>query len=110
MPKLPQVGYHNSQDVVRNPVSRVDTKFAYTFENLFHPFVGELIAKLNQESLPAMMDASRPSTIPSASISTQSFVTSAGLSESVVFIEGGPAIWLQPMREMHRRVKGMTLW
>lgn len=34
-----------------------DTKFNYTFENFFHPYVGELIAKLNRESLPGMLDA-----------------------------------------------------
>lgn len=28
-----------------------DTKYTYTFENFFHPFVGELIAKLDKESL-----------------------------------------------------------
>lgn len=33
-----------------------DTQFTYTFENFFHPFVGELIAKLNKESLPGVMD------------------------------------------------------
>ena len=31
--------------------------FKYTFENFFHPFVGDLISKLNQESLPGMLDA-----------------------------------------------------
>lgn len=35
-----------------------DTKFEYRFENFFHPFVGELIGKLNRESLPGMLDAS----------------------------------------------------
>ena len=34
-----------------------DTRFTYTFENFFHPFVGELIAKLNRDSLPGMLDA-----------------------------------------------------
>ena len=34
-----------------------DTQFTYTFKNFFHPFVGELIAKLNKESLPGMLDA-----------------------------------------------------
>jgi hypothetical protein len=33
-----------------------DTVFTYTFENFFHPFVGELIQKLNRESLPGMLD------------------------------------------------------
>lgn len=31
-------------------------KFHYTFRNFFHPFVGELIAKLNRDSLPGMLD------------------------------------------------------
>lgn len=34
-----------------------DTQFTYTFENFFHPFVGELIAKLNKDSLSDMLDA-----------------------------------------------------
>src|SRR5713226_1802690 len=34
-----------------------DIQFTYTFENFFHPFVGELIAKLNRDSLPGMLDA-----------------------------------------------------
>src|SRR5438046_6540717 len=33
-----------------------DTQFTYTFQNFFHPFVGELIAKLNRDSLPGMLD------------------------------------------------------
>lgn len=35
---------------------RQDTQFTYTFENFFHPFVGELIEKLNKESLSGMLD------------------------------------------------------
>jgi Tc toxin complex TcA C-terminal TcB-binding domain len=38
-------------------VAHHDTQFTYTFENFFHPFVAELIAKLNRESLPGMLDA-----------------------------------------------------
>ena len=34
-----------------------NTKFTYTFQNFFHPFVGELIAKLNRDSLPGALDA-----------------------------------------------------
>ncbi len=34
-----------------------DTQFKYTFENFFHPLVGELISKLNKESLADMLDA-----------------------------------------------------
>src|SRR5262245_26021674 len=32
-----------------------DTQFTYTFRNFFHPFVGELLAKLNRELLPGML-------------------------------------------------------
>lgn len=38
-------------------VSHQDTQFTYTFENFFHPFIGELIAKLNRDSLSGMLDA-----------------------------------------------------
>ncbi len=34
-----------------------DTQFNYTFENFFHPLVGELISKLNTDSLQGMLDA-----------------------------------------------------
>jgi hypothetical protein len=34
-----------------------DTQFTYDFLNFFHPFVGELIRKLNRDSLPGLMDA-----------------------------------------------------
>ena len=36
--------------------STQDTEFTYTFENFFHPFVGELITQLNRNSLPGMLD------------------------------------------------------
>jgi hypothetical protein len=35
---------------------RQDIEFTYTFENFFHPFVGELIQKLNRDSLVGMLD------------------------------------------------------
>src|SRR6476660_5402074 len=38
-------------------VGQQDASFTYKFENFFHPFVGELIAKLNRDSLPGMLDA-----------------------------------------------------
>jgi hypothetical protein len=34
-----------------------DNKFNYTYENFFHPFVGELLSRLNTDSLAATMDA-----------------------------------------------------
>ncbi len=40
-----------------------DTQFSYTFEHFFHPFLGELIQKLNMKSLPGLMDASWQETL-----------------------------------------------
>lgn len=34
-----------------------DTKFTYTFQNFFHPFVGDLISRLNHKSIEGMLDA-----------------------------------------------------
>lgn len=34
-----------------------ETKFTYTFHNHFHPFVSELLEKLNRESLDGLLDA-----------------------------------------------------
>src|SRR5215471_12450053 len=55
-----QVGFHNSQDanlqVQSSARSRADVEFTYTFENFFHPFVGELIQQLNKASVPGMLD------------------------------------------------------
>ncbi|MBX9895652.1 MAG: hypothetical protein K2Y09_10810 [Nitrosomonas sp.] len=56
-----QIGYHISEAAVAVQIVatkfRRAPKFIYTFENFFHPFVGELIAKLNKESLSGMLDA-----------------------------------------------------
>jgi hypothetical protein len=56
-----QFGFHDIQNAslkVRPWVTwREDTEFTYTFQNFFHPFVGELIKKLNRESLPGLLDA-----------------------------------------------------
>ncbi len=35
---------------------QMDTQFTYTFENFFHPFVGELIELLNKKSLAGLLD------------------------------------------------------
>jgi hypothetical protein len=46
--------FHTAKDVIYwggYYTERQDTQFTYTFENFFHPFVGELIEKLNKESL-----------------------------------------------------------
>lgn len=36
---------------------RTDPRFVYTFHNFFHPYVGELIAAVNRDSLPGIYDA-----------------------------------------------------
>ena len=53
-----QVGSHDAalaENAWAVSSSHQDTQFTYTFENFFHPFVGELIAKLNRDSLPIML-------------------------------------------------------
>lgn len=61
MPKLTtQIGFHNFADLEQIELailtSREDTQFTYTFENFFHPYVGELIEQLNQRSLAGLLD------------------------------------------------------
>jgi Tc toxin complex TcA C-terminal TcB-binding domain len=55
-----QFGFHYIHDSHRKvrPLYtwREDTEFTYTFENFFHPFVGELIERLNKQSIPGMLD------------------------------------------------------
>lgn len=54
------IGYHEKaleSQLTQLARGHQDTQFTYTFENFFHPFVGELIAKLNRDSLPGMLDA-----------------------------------------------------
>ena len=54
------VGFHDEKlytgSAASMPFAPVKA-FAYTFENFFHPFVGELVEKLERESLPGMLDA-----------------------------------------------------
>ena len=53
------VGFHDQTialEAEKVTLGHPDTKFTYNFANFFHPFVGELIAKLNRESLPGMLD------------------------------------------------------
>jgi receptor-binding and translocation channel-forming TcA subunit of Tc toxin len=57
------IGFHDevrtaaaSENVVRWE-NLEKTPFTYKFENFFHPFVDELIAKLNRDSLPGILDA-----------------------------------------------------
>lgn len=55
-----KLGSHSIKDAATINVALIKYKqemeFTYTFENFFHPFVGELIQKLNRDSLPGMLD------------------------------------------------------
>src|SRR5262249_17596357 len=55
-----QTGYHdyNSALAVANIRIKYELAetFTYTFENFFHPFVGELIAKLNKGTLKDLLE------------------------------------------------------
>ena len=53
--KVQGVVEYEQKDVNRWAISE-RTKFTYDFENFFHPFVGDLIEKLNKESLPGLLD------------------------------------------------------
>src|SRR5437588_536859 len=55
-----KIGYHDAAKAYSSGTLSFgywDTQFDYSFENFFHPFVGELISKLNRDSLPGVMDA-----------------------------------------------------
>ena len=54
------VGFHDNALAIKvAPVASThwDTQFIYKFTNFFHPLVGELIARLNEKSLPGVLDA-----------------------------------------------------
>ena len=53
-------GFHDTATALKVAALSLDywdRRFTYTFENFFHPFIGELISKLNRASLPGMLDA-----------------------------------------------------
>jgi hypothetical protein len=63
-----------------------DTEFTYTFENFFHPYVGELIQQLNTKSLAGLLDASYH-----ASLVDEFFATTyTELASKVVALETFP--------------------
>jgi hypothetical protein len=51
-------GFHELSDVAASGTTEdlIATEFTHTFENFFHPFVGELVQQLNQKSLPGLFD------------------------------------------------------
>jgi len=53
-----QVGFHGIHEAsqVAQTTPTKDTRFTYTFENFFHPYVGKLIGKLNTSSLAGFLD------------------------------------------------------
>lgn len=55
-----RAGFHQAKEVFWKDyeVAAVsgESAFTYTFENFFHPFVGELIEKLNRDSLSGLLD------------------------------------------------------
>lgn len=63
-----QIGFHYGDGYGDDPLGNgwtwshktihQDTEFTYTFENFFHPYVGELISRLNQKSLKGLLDPS----------------------------------------------------
>lgn len=54
------IGFHQAKDSFLSGLDIVafnkEGSFTYTFENFFHPFVGELVQKLNRDSLPGLLD------------------------------------------------------
>lgn len=55
------VGFHLNSDMLSYRrygwvEYKQESKFTYSFRNFFHPYVGELIQRLNQLSLPGMLD------------------------------------------------------
>jgi hypothetical protein len=53
------VGFHDrslGRVLDRISFGHWDTQFTYSFQNFFHPFVGEMIAKLNTDSLSGLVD------------------------------------------------------
>lgn len=59
-PTIAMIGFHAYQDALATQLGWVvynqEPEYTYTFENFFHPFVGELIEKLNKGSLKDMLD------------------------------------------------------
>src|SRR5438034_8853232 len=61
MANVVATGYHEQATVAftkHGPTGSWQPAFTYTFRNFFHPFVGELISRLNQGELADVMDGS----------------------------------------------------
>src|SRR6185503_9026442 len=59
-PTFTKIGFHENQNAMITQLGwttyNAEPEFTYTFENFFHPFISELIEKLNKESLKGMLD------------------------------------------------------
>ena len=55
----------NEQIIIKN-VGRKQVRFSYRFENFFHPFVAQLISRLNTSSLSGVMDPAWQSALEAA--------------------------------------------
>jgi hypothetical protein len=92
-----EIGFHDhaiSTNIGAIAVGYEDTQFKYTFENFFHPFVGELVSKLNQDSLPGMMDATWQDTLrlnfPTLLYNPNSDLVKVEFSQKEIDVAGGP--------------------
>jgi hypothetical protein len=53
-----ETSYFHESSLILQAVDQTAGNLTYRFENLFHPFVGELIEKLNKDSLSGLLDPS----------------------------------------------------
>jgi len=97
---IAKVGFHAYKDaIVTKPgwiTYKQEMEFTYTFENFFHPFVGELIEKLNKDSLPGMLDPNFQQGLATEffndfyALQTSSLVKVNSFPKEIDFREGGP--------------------
>ncbi len=98
-PTMEIIGFHGYKDAVATQIAWVEKnqqpEFTYKFENFFHPFVDELIKKLNKESLAGMLDPKTQSKttdffIGFYSLKITSLVMIASFPKEIDVREGGP--------------------
>ncbi len=94
-----QMGHHTKGDyalVGQELIYKPDTEFTYTFENFFHPFVGELIGQLNKASLSDVLDPTfherlaKPFFNDFYEALTSAVVKLSYSSKEIDVLEGGP--------------------
>jgi Tc toxin complex TcA C-terminal TcB-binding domain len=97
---IAKVGFHAYKDAIVTKPGWISYKqemeFTYTFENFFHPFVGELIEKLNKDSLPGMLDPNFQQGLATEffndfyALQTSNLVKVNSFPKEIDFREGGP--------------------